>query len=62
MAAVAERAASMAGMGLMSGTIRTRFESAPLVSASEGEMVQVVLNLLVNAVRRPMGRRPSIWT
>jgi signal transduction histidine kinase len=58
MVAVAERAASMAGMGLMSGMIRTHFESAPLVSASEGEMVQVVLNLLVNAVQATDGKTP----
>jgi two-component system sensor histidine kinase HupT/HoxJ len=56
--AVAKRAASMAKVGLVPGTIRTHFEGAPPVSGSEGEMVQVVLNLLVNAIQATDGKTP----
>jgi signal transduction histidine kinase len=54
----AKRAASMAKVGLAPGTIRTHFEAAPPVSANEGEMVQVVLNLLVNAIQATEGKTP----
>jgi len=55
---VARRAASMAKVGLVPGTIRTHFEGVPPVSVSEGEMVKVVLNLLVNAIQATDGKTP----
>jgi signal transduction histidine kinase len=55
---VAKRAASMAKVGLAPGMIRTHFEGVPPVSANEGEMVQVVLNLLVNAIQATGGNTP----
>ena len=55
---VAKRAATMAKVGLAPGTIRTHLEGVPLVSASEGEMVQVALNLLVNAIQATGGKTP----
>lgn len=55
---VAERAASMADVGLTTGTIRRRFEAVPMVSGSESQLVQVVLNLLVNAIQASGGRAP----
>jgi signal transduction histidine kinase len=51
LARVAEAAASMAEVGLEPGTIRRRVAPAPKVRAVEGELVQVALNLLVNAVQ-----------
>jgi signal transduction histidine kinase len=51
MCTVANRAASMAGVGIAAGEIRRHFEPVPMVSGNEGKLVQVVLNLLVNAIQ-----------
>ncbi|HSJ98726.1 MAG TPA: ATP-binding protein [Myxococcota bacterium] len=55
LARVAESAAAMAGVGLPEQSIRCRIEPAPPVRAVEGELVQIVLNLLVNAVQASDG-------
>jgi signal transduction histidine kinase len=59
LARVAEAAASMAEVGLAPGTIRRRVAPAPKVRALEGELVQVALNLLVNALQAS-GEMPEI--
>jgi two-component system NtrC family sensor kinase len=46
-----DAAVAMAGVGLPPGAIRTHVEPAPPVRAVEGELVQIALNLLVNAVQ-----------
>jgi signal transduction histidine kinase len=51
MQAIAEKARSLAGVGLARGAIRIRSHPAPAVWGNEGELVQIVLNLLVNAVQ-----------
>lgn len=62
LARVAEAAAAMAGVGLPEGSIRTHIEPAPTVRAVEGELVQVALNLLVNAVQASPGTPEiEIW-
>ena len=48
---VAEVAVAMAGVGLPPGAIRKRLLEAPRVRAVEGDLVQIALNLLVNAVQ-----------
>ena len=48
---VAEAAVAMAGVGLPPGAIRKRLRPAPPVRAVEGDLVQIALNLLVNAVQ-----------
>jgi signal transduction histidine kinase len=53
---VAERAASIADVGLTTGSIRQRLEPVPMVSGSELQLVQVVLNLLVNAIQASEGK------
>jgi signal transduction histidine kinase len=58
LAEVAERAASMAGVALSTGTIQRRYQEAPAVAANEDELVQVVLNLLVNAIQATDGETP----
>lgn len=55
LARVAESAAAMAGVGLPEGAIRCRLQPAPQVRAVEGELVQIALNLLVNAVQASPG-------
>ena len=55
---VAERASLMASVALTTGTIRKGYEDAPPVVADEGELVQVVLNLLVNAIQATKGETP----
>lgn len=52
---VAEAAAAMAGVGLPDHSIRCRVESGTMVRAVEGELVQIALNLLVNAVQASAG-------
>ena len=52
---VAERAAAMAEVGLTTGRIQRRFRSVPHVYASESQLVQIVLNLLVNAIQASEG-------
>jgi len=48
---VAEAAVAMAGAGLPPGAICKRLRPAPRVRAAEGDLVQIALNLLVNAVQ-----------
>ena len=48
---VAEAAVAMAGAGLPPGAICKRLRAAPRVRAVEGDLVQIALNLLVNAVQ-----------
>ena len=48
---VADAAVAMAGIGLPAEAIRCFVGSAPPVRAVEGELVQIALNLLVNAVQ-----------
>lgn len=48
---VAQAAVAMAGVGLPDSSLRCRCEPAPRVRAIEGELVQIALNLLVNAVQ-----------
>jgi signal transduction histidine kinase len=53
---VAERAASIAEVGLTTGSICKRFETVPMVSGNEIQLVQVVLNLLINAIQASDGK------
>lgn len=55
LAQVAEAAAAMAGVGLPDDSIRCRLAPVPPVRAVEGELVQIALNLLVNAVQASPG-------
>jgi len=55
LARVARAAAAMAGVGLPEDAIRCRIGPAPAVRAVEGELVQIALNLLVNAVQASAG-------
>jgi signal transduction histidine kinase len=55
LARVAESAVAMASVGLPEGAIRCRLAPAPPVRAVEGELVQIALNLLVNAVQASPG-------
>jgi signal transduction histidine kinase len=55
LADVARRAAELARAGLPTGVIRLEIAPAPPVAAAEGELVQVVLNLLVNAIQASSG-------
>lgn len=55
LAQVAEAAAAMAGVGLPEDSIRCRLVRVPPVRAVEGELVQIALNLLVNAVQASAG-------
>src|SRR5690606_23801633 len=52
---VARAAVAMAGVGLPESALRCRCEPAPRVWAVEGELVQIALNLLVNAVQASAG-------
>jgi signal transduction histidine kinase len=52
---VAERAASMASVGIAAGCIHKRFRPVRMVSGNEGNLVQVALNLLVNAIQASEG-------
>jgi len=52
---VAERAASLARVGIATGCIRTNFEPTRMVKGNEGQLVQIVLNLLVNAIQASEG-------
>jgi signal transduction histidine kinase len=58
LADVAERAATMAGVALTTGTIQKRYEDTPPVVANLGELVQVAVNLLVNAIQATAGETP----
>ena len=51
LARVAEAAVAMAGAGLPPGAICKRLQPVPHVRAVEGDLVQIALNLLVNAVQ-----------
>lgn len=55
LADVARRAIDLARAGLPPRVIRLDVEPAPPVSGAEGELVQVVLNLLVNAIQASVG-------
>jgi len=55
LARVAEAAAAMAAVGLPENSIRCRLAAVPPVRAVEGELVQIALNLLVNAVQASAG-------
>ncbi len=52
---VADAAVAMASIGLPAGAIRCCVGSAPPVHGMEGELVQIALNLLVNAVQASEG-------
>jgi len=54
-----ERAVSMARVGFASDVIRVQAESTPPVLAAESQLVQIVLNLLVNAIQAS-GEDPDI--
>jgi signal transduction histidine kinase len=54
-----ERAVSMARVGLASDVIRLHAETTPPVLAPESQLVQIVLNLLVNAIQAS-GEDPEI--
>jgi signal transduction histidine kinase len=53
---VAARARALAGVGLADDAIRCLGGGAPLVLASEDELVQIAVNLLVNALQASDGR------
>jgi signal transduction histidine kinase len=55
LAHVADAAVAMASIGQPAGAIRCRIEATPRVRAVEGELVQIALNLLVNAVQASEG-------
>jgi signal transduction histidine kinase len=55
LADVARRAIDLARAGLPPRVIRLEVAPAPPVSGAEGELVQVVLNLLVNAIQASLG-------
>jgi signal transduction histidine kinase len=55
LAHVADAAVAMAGIGLPDHTIRCCAADVPPVRAVEGELVQIALNLLVNAVQASEG-------
>lgn len=56
---VAERAASMARVGFAPGSVRIDAQASPPVRGVENQLVQIVLNLLVNAVQVAEGE-PSV--
>jgi signal transduction histidine kinase len=56
---VVDAAVAMAAVGLPEGAIRRSTEPLPPVRAEEGELVQIALNLLVNAVQAS-GPEPEI--
>ncbi|MCZ6462864.1 MAG: HAMP domain-containing sensor histidine kinase, partial [Proteobacteria bacterium] len=55
---VAPKAIAMARVGTTGDAISTRFEPAPRVMARESDLVQLILNLLVNAIHATDGRGP----
>jgi C4-dicarboxylate-specific signal transduction histidine kinase len=52
---VADVAVAMAGVGVAPGAIRKRIAPAPLARGVEAELVQIAVNLLVNAVQASEG-------
>ncbi|HKE10031.1 MAG TPA: ATP-binding protein [Myxococcota bacterium] len=56
---VAEKACALSGVGLPGGAIRRVLHPVPLVPGNEDELVQIAVNLLVNAVQAS-GGRPEI--
>jgi signal transduction histidine kinase len=56
---VAEKACALSGVGLPGGAIRRVLHPAPLVPGNEDELVQIAVNLLVNAIQAS-GGRPEI--
>jgi signal transduction histidine kinase len=52
---VASAALAMARVGVPPDAICTRFETCPVVEASESDLVQIALNLLVNAIQASNG-------
>ncbi|HVP28506.1 MAG TPA: ATP-binding protein [Myxococcota bacterium] len=57
---VVRKAAVVAGAGLEEGALRILEEPAPRVRASEDELVQIALNLIVNAVQASPAGAPPI--
>jgi signal transduction histidine kinase len=53
---VAEKACALSGVGLPGGAIRRVLHPVPLVPGNEDELVQVAVNLLVNAIQASAGR------
>lgn len=56
---VAERAASMARVGFAPGSVRIDAQPSPTVHGVENQLVQIVLNLLINAIQVADGE-PSV--
>ena len=56
---VAEKACALSGVGLPGGAIRRVLHPVPLVPGNEDELVQIAVNLLVNAIQAS-GGRPEI--
>lgn|GEM_PF-1235037 len=56
---VAEKACALSGVGLPGGAIHRVLHPVPLVPGNEDELVQIAVNLLVNAVQAS-GGRPEI--
>jgi signal transduction histidine kinase len=52
---VASAALAMARVGVPPDAICTRYETCPIVEASESDLVQIALNLLVNAIQASNG-------
>jgi signal transduction histidine kinase len=56
---VAEKACALSGVGLPGGAIRRVLHPVPFVPGNEDELVQIAVNLLVNAIQAS-GGRPEI--
>jgi len=56
---VAEKACTLSGVGLPSGAIHRVLHPVPLVLGNEDELVQIAVNLLVNAIQAS-GGKPEI--
>jgi len=56
---VVEKACTLSGVGLPGGAIRRVLHAVPPVAGNEDELVQIAVNLLVNAIQAS-GERPEI--